>query len=80
MRRFGFLLIGLAILIPATKAGFLVPKKSWDFPKKETWEKNWMGTISMESHIKISIHKPPPTIIRTNSIVKVSNLYHISLR
>ncbi len=42
-------LIGLAILIPATRAGFLVPKKSWDFPKKESWEKNWMGNISMES-------------------------------
>ena len=53
-------LIGLAILIPATKAGFLVPKKSWDFPKKESWEKNWMGTISMDSgsdNGKISILK-----------------------
>ena len=30
-------LIGLAILIPATRAGFLVPKKSWDFPKKVSW-------------------------------------------
>ncbi|MCK4751448.1 MAG: L-lactate permease [Bacteroidales bacterium] len=42
-------LIGLAILIPATKAGFLVPKKTWDFPEKSTWEKNWVGSISMES-------------------------------
>lgn len=41
-------LIGLAILIPATKAGFLVPKTSWDFPDKSKWEKNWMGSISME--------------------------------
>jgi len=41
-------LLGLAILIPATKAGFLVPKKSWDFPERSTWEKNWVGSISME--------------------------------
>ncbi|MCK5134787.1 MAG: L-lactate permease [Bacteroidales bacterium] len=45
-------LIGLAILIPATKAGFLVPKKTWDFPEKTSWEKNWVGTISMESKSK----------------------------
>ena len=41
-------LIGLAILIPATKAGFLVPKTSWDFPDRSQWELNWVGTISME--------------------------------
>ncbi|MFO7671491.1 MAG: L-lactate permease [Bacteroidales bacterium] len=53
-------LIGLAILVPATRAGFLVPKKSWDFPKKESWEKNWMGSISMEANPgsgKISIFR-----------------------
>jgi lactate permease len=41
-------LIGLAILIPATRAGFLTPKTTWDFPDKSTWEKNWMGSISMK--------------------------------
>ncbi len=53
-------LIGLAILIPATRAGFLVPKKSWDFPARESWEKNWVGSISMASGTtngKISIFK-----------------------
>jgi lactate permease len=53
-------LIGLAILIPATQAGFLVPKKKWDFPEKSNWEKNWVGSISMESKsgtAKISIFK-----------------------
>ena len=53
-------LLGLAILIPATKAGFLVPKKTWAFPDKKTWEKNWVGSISMESKSetgKISIFK-----------------------
>ena len=41
-------LLGLAILIPATRAGFLVPKTTWDFPDRSKWEKNWMGSISME--------------------------------
>jgi lactate permease len=41
-------LLGLGILIPATRAGFLVPAKSWDFPEKVHWEKNWMGSISLE--------------------------------
>jgi lactate permease len=41
-------LTGLAILIPATRAGFLVPKTIWDFPGRSKWEKNWMGTISMK--------------------------------
>lgn len=53
-------LLGLAILIPATKAGFLVPKKTWDFPEKGSWEKNWVGSITMDSTTKtgkISIFK-----------------------
>jgi lactate permease len=40
-------LLGLFILIPLTKAGFLVPKKVWDFPDRKNWEANWNGSISM---------------------------------
>jgi len=53
-------LIGLAILIPATRAGFLVPKSRWEFPEKNSWEKNWNGSISMDSSStngKISIFR-----------------------
>ena len=44
-------LLGLAILIPATQAGFLVPKDTWDFPPREEWDKGWMSDmeISLES-------------------------------
>lgn len=42
-------LLGLFILIPLTKAGFLVPKKVWDFPDRKNWQRNWNGTISMET-------------------------------
>jgi lactate permease len=40
-------LIGLFIVLPATKSGFLVPKEKWDFPEKAQWEKSWIGTITM---------------------------------
>ncbi len=43
-------LIGLVIIIPATKAGFLVPKDKWDFPDKSKWEENWVGSISAGDH------------------------------
>lgn len=39
-------LIGLFILIPLTKAGFLKPKQVWDFPVKDKWDSNWSGSIS----------------------------------
>lgn len=35
--------IGLAIIIFAAKKGFLVPKKSWDFPHESKWEKSWVS-------------------------------------
>jgi lactate permease len=41
-------LAGLAILIPLTKAGFLKPKKIWDFPAKESWDKTWTGSIAIK--------------------------------
>ena len=53
-------LVGLSILVPATKAGFLVPAKRWDFPRRDSWEKNWTGSISMTGRsdtVKISVLK-----------------------
>jgi lactate permease len=42
-------LLGLGIVLITTRAGFLVPKEPWDFPEKSSWERNWMGSISMSS-------------------------------
>ena len=42
-------LLGMLILIPATRAGFLVPEKQWDFSSRNTWERNWTGNINMDS-------------------------------
>ncbi|SHO49381.1 L-lactate permease [Desulfopila aestuarii] len=38
-------LVGLAIVVPAAKAGFLTPKQSWDFAPQEEWPKVWFGSI-----------------------------------
>jgi lactate permease len=43
-------LVGLVILIPATKAGFLVPEQTWDFPERKRWEENWTGSIIMSGN------------------------------
>ncbi|MEC8355988.1 MAG: L-lactate permease [Pseudomonadota bacterium] len=38
-------MIGLAIVVSAAKAGFLMPEESdaWDFESPEQWEKEWSG-------------------------------------
>jgi len=36
-------LLGLLIVVPLAKAGFLMPRKAWDFPAKETWPQDWVG-------------------------------------
>jgi len=43
-------LIGLAILVPATRAGFFVPKNTWQFMDQNLWEKDWMGSIPVGDH------------------------------
>lgn len=42
-------LAGMMILIPATKAGFLVPREHWDFPEPSRWEASWMGAIEAKT-------------------------------
>ncbi len=42
-------LIGLAIVVPATKAGFLQPKEKWGFEAKNEWDEDWNGTIEIKA-------------------------------
>ena len=39
-------LVGMAIVVPLAKRGFLMPKKAWDFAPKEQWPAHWLGNIS----------------------------------
>jgi lactate permease len=41
-------LVGLVIVVPAAKAGFLLPKKSWDFADAKDWPVQWMGSIEIK--------------------------------
>ncbi|MEM1130645.1 MAG: L-lactate permease [Pseudomonadota bacterium] len=38
-------LVALGIVVSAARAGFLVPKDTWDFAPRETWPAAWMGTL-----------------------------------
>ena len=41
-------LVGLLIVVPAAKAGFLLPKKTWDFADAKDWPEQWMGSIQIK--------------------------------
>lgn len=40
-------LTGLAVATVAVKAGFLVPKDTWDFPPPAEWPAEWIGRIEV---------------------------------
>lgn len=46
-------LIGLAIVIPAAKKGFLMPKpgQEWQFPDRSQWEPGWNGKIEITDKV-----------------------------
>ncbi|MFV2066210.1 MAG: L-lactate permease, partial [Pirellulales bacterium] len=43
-------LVGLAIVVPAAKRGFLMPKSEtpWDFDRAENWESEWVGQFRLD--------------------------------
>jgi len=46
-------LLGLIIIIPAVKSGFLIPKDIWDFPIKKSWPSEWEGQ-KFETKMEVS--------------------------
>ena len=42
-------LTGLIIVTLAARAGFLVPKDTWDFPEETSWPADWIGKIKVET-------------------------------
>lgn len=38
--------VGLGIVVPAAKMGFLTPKNTFDFESRDTWEEDWKGTLA----------------------------------
>jgi lactate permease len=43
-------LVGLVIVVSATKAGFLQPKSVWNFPDEEEWDEEWKGEFHVDAH------------------------------
>jgi lactate permease len=44
-------IIGLLIVVPAAKRGFLVPKEVFDFQPRNQWEDHWVGKLDdLEDH------------------------------
>ncbi|WP_339742154.1 L-lactate permease [uncultured Rubinisphaera sp.] len=41
-------LIGMAIVIPAARAKFLMPEESWDFAEKSVWPDSWHGLYDVK--------------------------------
>lgn len=41
-------LVGMAIVVPAARAGFLMPKDVWDFPAADEWPATWLGDIEIK--------------------------------
>jgi lactate permease len=42
-------LLGLLVVIPLAKSGFLLPKDTWDFPARDSWPLEWEGEKFEES-------------------------------
>ena len=41
-------LVGLALATLAARAGFLMPKDTWDFAPASEWPEGWMGSVEMK--------------------------------
>ncbi|MDX1466891.1 MAG: L-lactate permease [Halomonas sp.] len=42
-------MVGLAIVVPAARRGFLLPKDSWDFPPSSAWPDQWIGKLVIKT-------------------------------
>ncbi|GHE21650.1 L-lactate permease [Halomonas urumqiensis] len=41
-------MVGLAIVVPAARKGFLIPKDTWDFPESSSWPDEWIGKLEIK--------------------------------
>ena len=49
-------LVGLGIIVAGAKAGFCVPKDTWDFGPQSTWDAEWTGTIATSVDTEFKAH------------------------
>jgi lactate permease len=71
-------LVGLAIVIPLAKKGFLIPKDTWDFAPKKTWPDEWNGkgaAVSSENNSKMSIVRAWMPYVLIAAFLLISRLW-----
>lgn len=53
-------LLGLAIVVPAARAGFLCPsaKETWDFAPQDQWDRDWVGLVRPSEEQQSSLTRP----------------------
>jgi lactate permease len=39
--------VGLAIIVPAARRGWLLPHETWEFPEPSTWPDDWRGRLEV---------------------------------
>jgi lactate permease len=49
-------LVGLGIIVAGAKAGFCVPKDTWDFGPQSTWDAEWTGSIATSTNTEFKAH------------------------
>ncbi|HNP27266.1 MAG TPA: L-lactate permease, partial [Nitrosomonas sp.] len=50
-------LVGLLIVVPAARSGFLVPEQQWNFSAAKDWPSEWMGSIEIRLE-NLTAHSP----------------------
>ena len=49
-------LVGLGIIVAGAKAGFCVPKETWDFGPSDKWDPEWTGTVTTDGTTEFKAH------------------------
>jgi lactate permease len=49
-------LVGLGIVLPVARQGWLQPRRPWDFGPQSGWEAQWTGDIPTKEHIEFCCH------------------------
>ncbi len=77
-------LFGLAVVVSAARAGLFLPDdESWDFPPRDRWEKNWMGSFSpdfSEQQPKISLSRAWTPYILVALLLVLTRLSQLPLK
>ncbi|TWU21104.1 L-lactate permease [Novipirellula galeiformis] len=74
-------LCGLAIVVPAAKAGFLMPPPEaiWEFPEKTKWDSDWSGRDSTEQDLtqQASLQQPGERVAKPIGLINAWSPYVI---